>query len=202
MKKLSRRDFMRRGCSGLAVLSVPFVFKANPLQAFGSAPEAALPLNDGYKMFGVDEALIRRIMGVALGKAGITATSISRTASSITSDWRQHRQPGLHGRGLRRRDPGAQGRPDRVFLHRGNHGQGHGTGGQTAASIADSGKTCPAGAQSSIRRRSIIPSEQPGEREARPKGRFSARHQPEGLFRGQTGDQVRNRPGWTKPATF
>jgi len=70
MKKLSRRDFMRRGCSGLAVLSVPFVFKADPLKAFANAPDAALPLNDCYRMFGVDEALIRRIMAVALAKGG------------------------------------------------------------------------------------------------------------------------------------
>lgn len=70
MTKLSRRDFMRRGCSGLAVLSVPFVFKADPLKAFANAPAEAVPLNEYYKMFGVDEALIRRIMGVALGKGG------------------------------------------------------------------------------------------------------------------------------------
>jgi len=70
MKKLSRREFMRKGCSGLALASIPFVFKANPLEAFNNAPAEALSLNDYYKMFGVDEALIRRIMGVALGKGG------------------------------------------------------------------------------------------------------------------------------------
>jgi TldD protein len=70
MKKLSRRDFMRKGCSGLAVLSVPFVFKSDPLKAFANAPAGALPLDGYYKMFGVDEALIRRIMGVALSKGG------------------------------------------------------------------------------------------------------------------------------------
>ena len=70
MKKLSRRDFMRKGCSGLAVLSVPFVFRADPLKAFANAPTGALPLDGYYKMFGVDEVLIRRIMGVALSKGG------------------------------------------------------------------------------------------------------------------------------------
>jgi TldD protein len=70
MKRLTRRDFMKRGCSGLALASIPFVFKANPLEAFANAPVEALPLNEYYRMFGVDEALIRRIMGVALGKGG------------------------------------------------------------------------------------------------------------------------------------
>jgi TldD protein len=70
MKKLSRRDFMKKGCSGLALASVPFIFRADPLRAFANAPAEALGLDAYYKMFGVDEALIRRIMGVALDKGG------------------------------------------------------------------------------------------------------------------------------------
>ena len=70
MKRLTRRDFMKRGCSGLALASIPFVFKANLLEALGNAPAEALPLSGYYKMFGVDEALIRRIMSIALGKGG------------------------------------------------------------------------------------------------------------------------------------
>lgn len=70
MKRLTRRDFMKKGCSGLAFVSVPFVFRANPLEAFSNAPADVLPLSEYYKMFGVDEALIRRVMGVALGKGG------------------------------------------------------------------------------------------------------------------------------------
>jgi TldD protein len=70
MKRLSRRKFIEKGFSGLALASIPLVFKANPLEAFGNAPAEALPLSGYYKMFGVDEALIRRIMGVALSKGG------------------------------------------------------------------------------------------------------------------------------------
>jgi TldD protein len=70
MKKLSRREFMRKGCSGLAVVSIPFVFKADPLKAFANALAGDLPLRDYYEMFGVDEPLIRRIMGIALRKGG------------------------------------------------------------------------------------------------------------------------------------
>ncbi len=70
MKRISRRLFMKEGCSGLALASVPLVFKTNPLEAFDNAPAEALPLNGYYTMFGVDEALIRRIMGVALAKGG------------------------------------------------------------------------------------------------------------------------------------
>jgi TldD protein len=68
MKALSRRKFIQKGCSGL--VSIPLVFKANPLDAFANAPAEALPLSGYYKMFGVDEALIRRIMGMALAKGG------------------------------------------------------------------------------------------------------------------------------------
>lgn len=70
MKTLSRREFIKDGCSGLALASIPLVFKANPPEAFGNAPAQALPLSGYYRMFGVDEALIRRIMGVALSKGG------------------------------------------------------------------------------------------------------------------------------------
>ncbi len=70
MKRLSRREFMKEGCSGLTLLSIPLVFNADPLEAFGNAPAETLPLSGYYKMFGVDEALIRRVMGVALAKGG------------------------------------------------------------------------------------------------------------------------------------
>jgi TldD protein len=70
MNQLSRREFMKKGCSGLALASIPFVFRADPLKAFANAPAEALPLSDYYKMFGVDEALIRKIMGIALSKGG------------------------------------------------------------------------------------------------------------------------------------
>ena len=68
MKGLSRRKFIQKGCSGL--VSIPLIFKANPLDAFANAPAEALPLGGYYKMFGADEALIRRIMGTALARGG------------------------------------------------------------------------------------------------------------------------------------
>jgi TldD protein len=70
MSRLSRREFVKAGASSLAVASIPLVFRANPLEAFGNAPAAALPLSGYYSMFGVDEGLIRRVMGVALSKGG------------------------------------------------------------------------------------------------------------------------------------
>jgi TldD protein len=70
MNGLSRREFMKKGCQGLALASVPFIFKADPLKAFADAPAGAMALNGYYEMFGVDEALIRRIMAVALGRGG------------------------------------------------------------------------------------------------------------------------------------
>jgi TldD protein len=70
MKKLSRRDFMKKGCTGLAMASLPFIFKVNPLQAFPGTLAANRALNDYFNMFGVEEAQIRKIMGVALSKGG------------------------------------------------------------------------------------------------------------------------------------
>jgi len=70
MKRLSRREFVKGGCAGVALASIPFVFRANPLEAFDNAPAGPLPLGGYYKMFGVDEALIRRIMAAAMAKGG------------------------------------------------------------------------------------------------------------------------------------
>ncbi|MBN1894997.1 TldD/PmbA family protein, partial [bacterium] len=70
MQGLSRREFMKKGCSGLAVASVPFVFRTDTHAASAAATGGSPALNEFYEMFGVDEALIRKIMGIALGKGG------------------------------------------------------------------------------------------------------------------------------------
>ena len=49
---------------------LPFIFKINPLQALSLPSAESLTLNDYYSMFGVDEALILKIMGIALSKGG------------------------------------------------------------------------------------------------------------------------------------
>lgn len=51
-------------------MSIPLVFRANLLEAFSNTPAGDLPLSGYYKMFGVDEVLIRRIMGIAMAKGG------------------------------------------------------------------------------------------------------------------------------------
>ena len=70
MKRLSRRQFMRAGCSGLALAGIPAVLRAGPLAGFVGAPAAPLALADSYAMFGVDEAMILRVMASALAKGG------------------------------------------------------------------------------------------------------------------------------------
>ncbi len=67
MKRLSRREFVRTGCAGVALASIPAICRA-PLAAF--APPGPLPLAEYYKMFGVDEALILRTMAAGLAKGG------------------------------------------------------------------------------------------------------------------------------------
>jgi TldD protein len=185
MTKLSRRDFMRRGCSGLAVLSVPFVFKSDPLKAFANSPAEAVPLNGYYKMFGVDEALIRRIMGVALGKGGDYCDLYFQNRvfhyMGLEDNIVNNAYTGVdYGVGIRVLKGDQTGysfteeiTPDAMEQ-----------AAQTAASIADSGKTLPPQELKLPRRRSTTPSGPPGRTSGRTErlpscrtstGRFSPR---------------------------
>lgn len=69
MSKMTRRKFIKAGAQGLALASIPVLFKVNPLAAF-SVPAGEQKLSDYYQHFGVDEKTIRDVMGAALGKGG------------------------------------------------------------------------------------------------------------------------------------
>jgi TldD protein len=69
MNKLKRREFLKLGAQGVALASIPFIFKSKPLLAF-SAPAGGGKLSDYYDHFGVDEKLIREVMAAALEKGG------------------------------------------------------------------------------------------------------------------------------------
>lgn len=69
MTRIKRREFLKMGAQGIALATVPFVFKKNPLLAFSSLGENR-GLNDYYKHFGVDESIIREVMAAALEKGG------------------------------------------------------------------------------------------------------------------------------------
>lgn len=70
MGRITRRDFVKMGARGLALASVPIVFKANPLSAFSGPPAGETRLNDFYNHFGIDEDIIRRVMASALERGG------------------------------------------------------------------------------------------------------------------------------------
>ncbi len=70
MLRMSRRDFLKTGAQGLAVASLPLVFRVNPVKAFMIPAGGQGTLGDYYSHFGVDEQLIREIMAAALEKGG------------------------------------------------------------------------------------------------------------------------------------
>jgi len=70
MVDFTRRDFLKHSSKGLALLSVPFVFK-NDLSAMLSYPEDQKADPSGYfNRFGVDQSMINTVMSAALDKGG------------------------------------------------------------------------------------------------------------------------------------
>ena len=70
MGGVSRREFMKTGAKGLALVSIPFIFKTNPLAALAALSPEKATLTDYYSHFGVDEAIIRKVMAAALERGG------------------------------------------------------------------------------------------------------------------------------------
>lgn len=60
----SRRDFLQTTAAGLAVAGLPLSLKA------GTAPDSGAAMSDPFQRFGIDEVLVRRAMGEALGRGG------------------------------------------------------------------------------------------------------------------------------------
>ena len=67
MPRLTRRGFVKTGAMGLALASIPAIFKANPLAAL--APAMGGP-KSYYDHFGVGEEILREIMSAALSRGG------------------------------------------------------------------------------------------------------------------------------------
>lgn len=70
MAKMTRRDFVKASAKGVALASIPFVFRLDPLQALAGPLPDSRNLSDFYTHFGVDEATIRQVMAAALEKGG------------------------------------------------------------------------------------------------------------------------------------
>ncbi len=69
MAPMSRRKFVKNTAKGMALASLPFFFKVNPLAAF-TTPANTGSLNDYMDHFGVNETMIREIMRAAMEKGG------------------------------------------------------------------------------------------------------------------------------------
>ncbi|PKK83575.1 MAG: peptidase U62 [candidate division Zixibacteria bacterium HGW-Zixibacteria-1] len=70
MGGVTRREFIKTGAKGLALVSIPFIFKFNPLAAFAAVSPESASLSDYYNHFGVDETTIRKVMTAALERGG------------------------------------------------------------------------------------------------------------------------------------
>jgi len=70
MAKMTRRDFVKTSAKGVALASIPFVFRLDPLQALAGPVPDISNLNDYYAHFGVDEEVIRQVMAAGLEKGG------------------------------------------------------------------------------------------------------------------------------------
>jgi len=69
MREISRRRFLKTGAAGVALASIPGIFRFNPMAAF-AAPGGMATLKDYLAHFGVDEKGILEVMSAALEKGG------------------------------------------------------------------------------------------------------------------------------------
>ena len=70
MSEITRRQFPKTGARGVALVSIPLIFRANPLAAFTTPDGGNVTLSDMYNHFGVDENIIRNVIATALERGG------------------------------------------------------------------------------------------------------------------------------------
>lgn len=70
MSEMSRRRFLKTGSKGIALATIPIIFRANPLAAIIAPGGGIAGLKDYYEHFGVTSATINQVMATALGKGG------------------------------------------------------------------------------------------------------------------------------------
>jgi TldD protein len=70
MPKLTRRKFLEMGAKGVAIATIPIIFRSSPIRAFLTPQEGKGKIADYYRHFGVDEKTIREIMATALERGG------------------------------------------------------------------------------------------------------------------------------------
>ncbi len=70
-KKITRREFIMKGSSGLLMAStLPYFLTSNVRKAFAMSPTENMNLTDYYDHFGVDAGVIRDVMSIALSRGG------------------------------------------------------------------------------------------------------------------------------------
>ncbi|MBU8932456.1 MAG: TldD/PmbA family protein [candidate division Zixibacteria bacterium] len=70
MDNITRRKFIRMGAQGVALATIPAIFRINPAMAFSPGLSESSDLDDYMRHFGVDRDLIRKTMGLALENGG------------------------------------------------------------------------------------------------------------------------------------
>ncbi len=70
MSKITRRKFVALSAQGIALATIPAIFKFNPAMAYSPDLGAGSVLEEYMTHFGVNEDLIRKTMGIALEKGG------------------------------------------------------------------------------------------------------------------------------------
>jgi TldD protein len=70
MAKMTRRDFVKTSAKGVALATIPAIFRMDPLAAFAGPVSDNRNLADYYAHFGVDEQTIKQVMAAALEKGG------------------------------------------------------------------------------------------------------------------------------------
>ncbi|UCC78584.1 MAG: TldD/PmbA family protein [Candidatus Zixiibacteriota bacterium] len=67
---MSRRQFLETGAKGIAIASIPGIFKFDPSAAFATPLEDIVNLKEYYAHFGVDEKTVLEVMQTALEQGG------------------------------------------------------------------------------------------------------------------------------------
>jgi TldD protein len=70
MARLNRREFVRHSSQGLLFASLPAFLRTAPATAFHRPDAGNLSLAEAYTHFGVDDALVRKVIGKALERGG------------------------------------------------------------------------------------------------------------------------------------
>jgi TldD protein len=70
VSRITRRRFLANSAKGVALVSVPLFFRADPLAALSGREGGSVEAEDYYRRFGIDEKTAREVMAAALERGG------------------------------------------------------------------------------------------------------------------------------------